>query len=98
MRNRSSVLPCRTNAAVVPEKYRSASCAAHPGNQAGNSGRRAARSGDMSSWTQHLTQVSFENGRRLFELVSETGQMLQLAHRFFGLSHAVGGRIDRGAG
>src|SRR6185436_2179985 len=80
-------------AAVVPEKYRSASADAQGGNHSGSfsAGRRISGSGVMP---QHRPQISFENRRRLFELVGEPGQMLQLADRLLRLAHAFGGGVD----
>src|SRR5438045_3006328 len=92
----SSVLPWSRKAAVVPEKYKSASCAAHPGNQSGSfsAGRRGAGSGVMP---QHLSQIRFENRRRFVELLGHAGEVLQLGDRLFSLPHALGRRIDLAA-
>src|SRR5262245_55656095 len=79
------------NAAVVREKYRPASWVAQAGNQ---SGHFAGRAGWSSIMLEHLAEIGFENGRRLLQLIGEAGQMLQLAHRLFCLSHALGRRVD----
>src|SRR5262249_55936096 len=86
MRKRSYVFPQRTNAAVVPEKYQSASCEAHAGNHVGRSvGRRGWTSGIIP---EDSAEIGFENGRWLFELFAKAGQVLQFADSLFGLSHA----------
>src|SRR5262245_60806590 len=93
------------NAAVVPEKYSSASWPAQAGIHAGRSVRRGGvvstviGTGQASSgsFAQHLSQIALENRRRFFELIGEAGEMLQLAHRLLGLPHAVGGRVDLAA-
>jgi len=41
--------------------------------------------------SQNLSQVGFEDGWRLLELVGETGQVLELGDGLFGLSPALGG-------
>src|SRR5438132_12606907 len=96
MRKTSFVLPCRMNADVVPEKYRSASCAAHAGNHSGSfsAGRWCSGSGVMG---EHSAQVRFEDARRLLELIGEAGEVLQLADGLLGLSHALGRRIHLAA-
>src|SRR3954471_25016847 len=95
MRKRSYVLPCRTNAAVVPEKYRSASCDAHAANDAGSvAGRWGV---DSTLITKHRAQIGFEDGRRVLQLVRHAGQVLQLADGLLGLPHAVGGGVDLAA-
>src|SRR5262249_58351977 len=91
-------LPCSTNAAVVPEKYRSASCDAHAGNHAGRFERPAGRCRTVSGVIpENSTEIGFENRGRFLQLVAETGQVLQLAHRLLGLSHALGGGVDLAA-
>src|SRR5262245_7974142 len=60
-------------------------------------GRFGAVAWSRRSFAQHLTQIAFENRRRLFELIGEAGEMLQLAHRFLGLPHAVRGRVHLAA-
>src|SRR5438034_1775876 len=82
------------NAAVVPEKYRSASCTAHAGNHAGSSGRRLATSSVMP---QDRAQIGFEDRRSFLKLIGEACEVLQLADRLFRLPHAVGGRIHLAA-
>src|SRR5438552_3517719 len=46
---------------------------------------------------QYLTQVRFEDRGRLFELIGEACEMLQLADRFLGLAHAFGRRVHLAA-
>src|SRR5947208_6481711 len=46
---------------------------------------------------QHLPQIGLEDRRRLFELVGEAREVLQIADRLLGLAHAVGSRIDLAA-
>src|SRR5947207_5709436 len=95
IRKRSSVLPWSTNAAVVPEKYRSASCDAHGGNHAGRSAGRLCR--DSGAIAKHSAQIGIEDRRRFLELIAEPGEGLQLADGLFGLLHALGRRIDLAA-
>src|ERR687884_47878 len=81
------------NAAVVPEKYRSARPRAHAGTHCGKSaGRRT--SATSSVIPQHLPQVRLEDRGRLLELVGETRQVLELADGFLRLPHALGGGVD----
>ncbi len=91
------MLPCSTNAAVVPEKYSSASCAAHGGNHVGQLFGRAPVRGIRRHAASTLAQIGFEDRRRLLELIGEAGQVLQLADRLLGLPHALGGRVDLAA-